>query len=156
MPRVAAQIQLTNEEKKELIKNINSQVVERRIYLRSKIILLSAENKQCIEIAKILGISEKTCRKWRNRFARDRLNGLYDLKRSGAPEIFNEIEKQEIIQMACEAPKILENWTLANLTERVKKRYNRNVSIESIRMILKMANSSDVNNIKNKKVLKSE
>ena len=58
--------------------------------------------------------------------------------------------------MACEAPKILENWTLANLTERVKKRYNRNVSIESVRMILKMANSSNVNNIKNKKVLKSE
>ena len=64
MPRVAVKIVLNAKEKTQLERNIKSQVVERRIYLRSKIVLLSAEGMECIEIARLLGISEKTCRKW--------------------------------------------------------------------------------------------
>lgn len=144
MARVAVKIELTDEERMELERNIKSQKVEKRVYLRSKIVLLSCEGKECIEIAEILVTSEKTCRKWRNRFAKERLDGIHDLQRSGAPEIFNEEERLEIIRMACSEPDLLENWTLANLTDRVKARFGRSISIETIRQILKSADKKSI------------
>ena len=146
MPRVAVKIVLSAKEKMQLERNIKSQVVERRIYLRSKIVLLSAEGRECIEIARLLGLSEKTCRKWRNRFAQDRMDGLMDLQRCGAPEIFTEAEREEIIRMACEAPADLGSWTLANLTERVKACFGKSISVETIRLILKSADASSAGN----------
>lgn len=144
MARVAVAISLTDEERQELEKNIKSQKVEKRLFLRSKIVLLSAEGRECTEIAQLLGTSEKTCRKWRNRFAKERMEGIKDLQRSGAPEIFNEAERREIIRMSCCEPELLENWTLANLTEQVKKKFGRSISIESVRQILKSADASTI------------
>ena len=69
-----------------------------------------------------------------------------DLQRSGAPEIFTDAEREEIIQMACEAPADLGNWTLANLTERVKSRFGKSISVETIRLILKSADASSAGN----------
>lgn len=139
MPRKAVKIVLTPEERKMLEANVKSQRVEKRIFLRSRIVLLAAEGKECIEIAEILSISEKTCRKWRNRFAEERLEGLLDLQRSGAPEVFSEVERQEIVQMACQPPENIANWTLAELTQRVVQRFHRNISVETVRLILKSA-----------------
>ena len=65
--------------------------------------------------------------------------GIEDLERSGAPELFTSGERQEILRIASTAPEILENWTLANVTEAVKKRFGREVSVETIRQILKAA-----------------
>ncbi|MBB5337511.1 helix-turn-helix domain-containing protein [Pectinatus brassicae] len=144
MPRIAVKIILSDKEKSLLKKNISGQRVEKRMYLRSKIILLSAEGKECIEIAKMLGISEKTCRKWRNRFAKQRMDGLNDLQRTGAPELFTEEEKMQIIQKSCSAPVMLENWTLANITQWAREFFSREVSIESIRQILKTADKSTI------------
>ncbi|SMC71172.1 helix-turn-helix domain-containing protein [Sporomusa malonica] len=139
MPRVAVKIELTDEERTELEKNIKGHKVEKRLYIRSKIILLAAEGKECIEIAKILDVSEKTCRKWRNRFADKRLEGILDLERSGAPDTFTEAERLEIIRLACSPPEVPKNWTLAYLTELAKERIGRSISIETVRQILKSA-----------------
>lgn len=144
MPRVAVKIVLTPEERAELEKNIKGHKTERRLYIRSKIVLLAAEGKECIEIAEILGISEKTCRKWRNRFAQKRLEGIHDLERSGAPDIFTEEERLEIIRLACSQPEDLKNWTLAYLTERAKEKIGRSISIETVRQILKSADRRSV------------
>lgn len=137
-------IELTDTERAELEKNIKGHKVEKRLYIRSKIILLAAEGKECIEIASILGVSEKTCRKWRNRFAEKRLDGIVDLERSGAPDIFTEEERLEIIRLACGQPEIPRNWTLAYLTELAKERIGRSISIETVRQILKSADKRTV------------
>lgn len=137
MPRVAVKIELTNEERAELDKNVKGHKVEKRLYIRSRIILLAAAGKECIEIAEILGVSEKTCRKWRNRFAEKRLDGIVDLERSGAPDTFTEEERLEIIRLACSQPEVPKNWTLAYLTETAKERIGHSISIETVRQILK-------------------
>lgn len=139
MPRVSPQISLTNEERLELEKNVKGQKVEKRLYLRSKIVLMAAEGLESKEIARILNISEKTCRKWRHRFDEKRLEGIVDLERSGAPETFTEKERLEIIRLACTQPKVLKNWTLAHLTEVAKEMLGRSISIETVRQILKSA-----------------
>ncbi len=144
MSRVAVKILLSPAEREQLEKNVHSHSVEHRVHLRSQIILLAAEGQECIAIAKKLGISEKTCRKWRNRFASERMAGLLDLQRSGAPEILTPEERHEIIRMACTAPKEIENWTLAELTERVRHRFGKSISVETVRMILKSADEESV------------
>ncbi len=144
MARVAVKIELTEAERAELEKNIKGHKVEKRLYIRSRIILLAAEDNECTEIAKILGVSEKTCRKWRNRFAEKRLEGILDLERSGAPDTFTEEERLEIIRLACSQPEEPRNWTLAYLTELVKERIGRSISIETVRQILKSADRKTI------------
>ena len=139
--RVAVKIELTPAEREQLERNVKQHTIEKRLYLRSRIVLLSAAGEECIRIADQLGISEKTCRKWRRRFAEERMAGIEDLERSGAPELFTSGERQEILRIASTAPEILENWTLANVTEAVKKRFGREVSVETIRQILKTASA---------------
>lgn len=139
MPRVSPPIYLTEEERLELEKNVKGQKVEKRLYLRSKIVLLAAEGKEGKEIAKLLNISEKTCRKWRHRFDEKRLEGIVDLERSGAPETFTEEERLEIIKLACTQPQVPKNWTLAHLTEAVKEKIGHSISLETVRQILKSA-----------------
>jgi putative transposase len=144
MARVAVKIELTEAERAELEKNSKGHKVEKRLYIRSKIILLAAEDKECTEIAKILDVSEKTCRKWRNRFAEKRLDGILDLERSGAPDTFTEEERLEIIRISCSQPEEPRNWTLAYLTELVKERIGRSISIETVRQILKSADRKTI------------
>ncbi len=144
MPRISVKIELSPKERIELEKNIKGQKVEKRLYIRSKIILLAAEGKESTEIAKLLDVSEKTCRKWRNRFAEKRMDGITDLERSGAPDTFTEEERLEVIRMACTQPEDLKNWTLAHLTEMVKEKIGRSISIETVRQILKMADRKAV------------
>jgi transposase len=144
MARVAVKIELTEVERAELEKNIKGHKVEKRLYIRSKIILLAAEGKECTEIAKILDVSEKTCRKWRNRFAEKRLDGILDLERSGAPDTFTEEERLEIIRISCSQPEEPRNWTLSYLTELVKEKIGRSISIETVRQILKSADRKTI------------
>ena len=139
MARVAVKIELTEPERAELERNVKGHKVEKRLYIRSKIILLAAEDRECTEIAKLLNVSEKTCRKWRNRFAEKRLEGILDLERSGAPDTFTEEERLEIIRIACSPPEEPRNWTLSYLTELVKEQIGRSISIETVRQILKSA-----------------
>lgn len=144
MARVAVKIELTEEERNELEKNIKGHKTERRLYIRSQIVLLSAEGLECTEIAKKLDISSKTCRKWRNRFAENRMAGIQDLQRSGSPSTFTDEERREIIRIACSEPEIPRNWTLAYLTEVVKERIGRPISIETVRQILKTADKQSI------------
>lgn len=147
VPRVAARIVLSPEEESCLRHNVNSQTVERRLYLRSRIVLLAAEGHENIEIGRQLGISEKTCRKWRNRFVQYRMEGLSDLQRSGAPEKFTPQERLEILRMSCQPPEDIRKWTLAELTSQIRTRFQREVSVESIRLILRSASAEDMEKI---------
>ena len=144
MARVAVKIELTENERVELEKNIKGHKIEKRLYIRSRIIILAAEGKECTEIAKILDVSEKTCRKWRNRFAEKRLDGILDLERSGAPDTFTEEERLEVIRLACSQPEVPRNWALSYLTELVKEKIGRSISIETVRQILKSADKKTV------------
>ena len=143
MSRVAVKITLTAAEKRELERNLAPDA-DRKLRQRSEIVLLAAEGLECIEIAERLGISEKTCRNWRKRFARERLDGLSDRQRPGAPRIFTPEERREIISIACEPPEDIRNWTLANITERVRERFGRAISVETIRLILRSADAGSM------------
>ena len=50
---------------------------------RAHILLLAAEGLTNVQIANTLGINNLTARKWRNRFAEYRMDGLQDEPRPG-------------------------------------------------------------------------
>ncbi|WP_309500300.1 helix-turn-helix domain-containing protein [Streptomyces shenzhenensis] len=53
--------------------------------LRSRIVLACAEGLPNAQVADDLGVSRETVRKWRSRFAANRLESLADRPRSGPP-----------------------------------------------------------------------
>ncbi len=76
---------LTVEQKEELLKIHRSRKVEKRIALRTEIILLSSEGLGTTQIAKHLYISRPTVVAYIKRFKEKGLEGLLDYPRTGRP-----------------------------------------------------------------------
>jgi transposase len=75
-----------------------------RAVLRAKIVLAAAGGQSNAGIARRLGVSVDTVRKWRRRFHQQRLAGLRDRPRSGRPPVFNPVAVAEVKALACEPP----------------------------------------------------
>jgi len=82
-------IELTQDEKAVLGKVARAQKLAYRSVLRAKMILLGAQGLSNAEIARRLRTQVKTVRKWRDRFLKERIKGLKDLFRLGAPSAFS-------------------------------------------------------------------
>jgi transposase len=64
---------------------------------RARIILACAEGIDNKVVARRLRMSEVTVCKWRARFIRERLDGLYDAPRPGAPRQISDEQIEQII-----------------------------------------------------------
>jgi hypothetical protein len=82
----------------------NSLSLPHRLVIRAKIVRLAAAGLTNAVIAARLGLKVDTVRKWRGRFATDRLDGLTDRPRSGRPPHFTPVQRAEVKAMACQLP----------------------------------------------------
>ena len=124
--RKAIKIKITKKEKTELQKIVKRQKSEARMVLRANIILMLSEGRTEQEASKDLRINIKTVRKWATRFCADRMEGLNDKPRPGAPLEFTANQRCEIISIACDSPKNYGHetrnaWTYDILAETVNK-----------------------------------
>jgi transposase len=72
---------------------------------RVRIVLMAAQGASNAAIARTLGCTESTSRKWRERFrARRKLASLRDDARSGRPATVPMFVRLELIKVACERP----------------------------------------------------
>lgn len=78
MAGVAAPIRLTEEERTELESWVRKGTTEQRLVQRARIVLECAAGKTMQEVDRLLQACHARVRKWRNRFARQRLGGLED------------------------------------------------------------------------------
>ncbi|WP_442869715.1 helix-turn-helix domain-containing protein [Bradyrhizobium sp. CCBAU 65884] len=62
--------------------------------LRARIVLTCAEGGQNTEVAAKLGLDRQTVGKWRRRFIEQRVAGLHDEPRSGAPRTIDDARWQ--------------------------------------------------------------
>src|SRR5580704_3325537 len=98
MGRPVSKIDLSQEEFEKL------QLIGRRpksaqgMALRANIVLSCAQGKTNQAVAQGLGVSMNTVGKWRRRFAAERMAGLVDAPRSGAPR---EISDQKVEEVIC-------------------------------------------------------
>src|SRR5882762_1257047 len=86
----AIEVRLKPKERAVLEARLRAATTEQRQLLRIRIVLEAADGSGTREIARELDTTPTTVSLWRGRFARQRLDGLEDLPRSGAPPIYGE------------------------------------------------------------------
>lgn len=96
MSRSPAQICLTEEEQAALREWTRKGSAEQRMVDRARIILLSHEGQPVEKISARLQTRPAWVSKWRQRFIKDRMNGLSDAPRSGKPHEYTEKTEQRV------------------------------------------------------------
>jgi transposase len=85
---------------------------------RARIILACAEDRPTTAIAKRLHISTTTVCKWKTRFLRDRLDGLSDEPRPGAPRTIGDEQIEAVIVRTLEeTPRGATHWSLRGMAK---------------------------------------
>ena len=88
--------------------------------MRSRIVLGASEGRANVDIAKDLGCSGVAVSKWRNRFARRRLDGLYDNPRPGPPRRIDDAKvEQVIVKTLEETPADATHWSTRSMAKAV-------------------------------------
>ena len=94
------------------------QLIERRpkseqgLALRASIILSCAQDKSNEAVAQELGVCKHTVGKWRRRFAAERMAGLVDAPRSGAPREISDQKVEEVVTKTLETtPPARTHWS---------------------------------------------
>ncbi len=98
MPRIAQQIQASLTEKRQLQRLANGRAVAKQLTQRAQIILACLDARENREIAQKLSVCEQTVAKWRERFAKYRLEGLQDSSRARAPKIYGSAFKCKLLK----------------------------------------------------------
>lgn len=70
---------------------------------RAKIILASVAGASSVDVAAALGVDRNTVGKWRQRFRAQRLDGLLDAPRPGAPRTITDGDVERVIRKTLEA-----------------------------------------------------
>ena len=88
MAKSPFEIELSEEEARELRSRAARYTMPHGEVLRAKVVLLAAEGTTNAEIARRLDCSVRTVSLWRKRFFEERLDGLADRPRPGRPRRF--------------------------------------------------------------------
>ena len=134
----AVQVVLTAGERQVLMARARRARGEQRVVLRARIVLAAADGRSNAVIADRLAVTVDTVRRWRGRFAFERLTGLDDRPRSGRPRTFPAVAAAEVKAMACALPAEtgvpLARWSCAELAaEAVKRDVVQAVSASTVR-----------------------
>lgn len=113
---VAVQIELAEGEREQLQAWSRRPTSAQALALRSRIVLAAAECLTNTEIAERLAVNVATVRKWRKRFAADRLDGLLDEPRPGRPRTVTDEQVDAVIVTTLETkPKDATHWSTRSM-----------------------------------------
>ena len=121
----AVPVVLSAGERATLSKRVRGAKTAHRDRLRAQIVLAAARGRDNARIARDLGTSQDTVRKWRGRFAVRGLDGLADLPRPGRPRRISELTRAAVVALACQLPAAtgvpLSRWTGPELLAEVTR-----------------------------------
>ena len=107
---------LTPGEREELLRWAERPTSQRRLSERARIILLSADGIPNLEIAQRLSLTNETVCKWRRRFFQNRVEGLLDEPRPGAPRTVTDKDVERLIARTLETkPKDATQWSTRSM-----------------------------------------
>ena len=113
-------VELTADERARLEAWERRRTSAQALALRSRIVLAAAAGPNNTEIARALGIAVSSVRKWRNRFAEHRLDGLTDEPRPGQPRRITDAKVEEVIVRTLEtSPKDATHWSTRSMAAEV-------------------------------------
>ena len=118
--RPKAPLVLTDDERAKLSTWANRPTSAQRLALRARIVLACAEGADNKAVARRLRITPHTVGKWRARFVEDRLEGLTDEPRPGAPRSLSDAKVEEVITRTLESkPDNATHWSSRSMARQV-------------------------------------
>jgi transposase/transposase-like protein len=122
MPRTGrpkAVLELTDEEREQLVRWERRRKSSQALALRSRIVLACAEGRANKEVAQACGVSEATVGKWRRRFCEARLDGLSDDPRPGRPATITVAQVEDVLVATLEStPENATHWSRRKMAAR--------------------------------------
>jgi transposase len=117
--RPKAPLVLTDEERETLVRWSRRRKSAQSLALRARIVLACAEGKTNKAVAEELRVWPQTVTKWRGRFVRERLEGLSDEPRPGAPRTITDEQVEAVVVATLEElPKDATHWSRALMAKR--------------------------------------
>jgi transposase len=147
-----------------LKKIADSHTAAKSVSVRAHVVLMAATGSTDRQVARALGITDKTVRRWRSRwnesfealvaleskrkdaaFGRDLEEVLSDAPRSGAPPTVSPEAVCQIIALACEHPAFsgrpITTWTGRELADEcIKRKILPSISVSHVNHLLRQAN----------------
>lgn len=117
--RPKAQLTVTDDERIELERLTKRGRTNYDLAFRARIVLACIKERNNSVIARRLRCTGQTVGKWRNRFIKDRLDGLYDEPRVGGPRQITDEKVEEIIVKTLETkPEGHTHWSTRKMAEK--------------------------------------
>jgi transposase len=114
--RVPSVVRLSAAEQAELEGWARRRKTAQALALRARIVLQAAAGRSNTAIAAELGVAKHTVGTWRERFARDRLEGLQDQPRSGAPRTVMDEQVAALLTRTLEVtPENATHWSTRSM-----------------------------------------
>jgi transposase len=111
-------VELTDEERSTLERWARRPKSAQSLALRCRIVLLAAAGQNNTVVCRELGISPNTVRKWRSRFLAERLDGLHDEPRPGAPRtVSDDAVEVVIVKTLEETPTDATHWSTRSMAK---------------------------------------
>jgi len=116
--RVAVEIVLTKEQKKELTKLVRSKLTSVRLAQRARIVLLAADGWRNKDIADELCVGRVQVSRWRDRYAESGLAGIErDLPR-GAPNV--KVDVAQLVELTTQGkPDAATHWSTRKMAAKI-------------------------------------
>src|SRR5512138_3571090 len=110
--RPKAELVLTDSEREQLQAWSQRRKTAQALALRSRIVLECASGQHNKVVAQQLRVTPQTVSKWRGRFVEQRLDGLLDAPRPGAPRTINDAQVEAVIARTLESvPARATHWS---------------------------------------------
>ena len=117
--RPIAPLSVTAEERERLQEWARRPKTAQALALRSRIVLECAAGQPNVVVAGKLGITHQTVGKWRQRFVEQRLDGLLDEPRPGAPRQVSDAQIERVVRMTLErTPADATHWSTRAMARR--------------------------------------
>jgi transposase len=117
--RPKQELELTDEERGQLVSWERRRKSSQALALRSRIVLACAEGHANQEVAAQCGVSAATVGKWRRRFCELRLDGLSDDPRPGRPATITVKQVEDVLVATLEStPANATHWSRSKMAER--------------------------------------
>jgi transposase len=118
--RPTAELVLLGDERAELERLTRRANVNRRLAFRARLVLACAAGATNTAVARRYQTTNQTVGKWRKRFVADRLEGLYDEPRPGAPRsVTDEQVEGVIVKTLEEKPRGRTHWSTRSMAANV-------------------------------------
>ena len=117
--RPKSKLEISAEERVALERWVVRRTTAQALAQRARIVLLCSELEDNGAVAKRLGVTRQTVGRWRNRFILERVDGLLDEPRPGAPRKITDDQVERVITLTLETrPKDATHWSTRSMAKR--------------------------------------